>query len=310
MTPEERMASLSKLPFEEIGTPAEGARGFWAQTRLILKNRGMLGLFVKRDLKSRYKDSALGFAWTLVKPLTQIMIYYLVIGQFLGAERGIPQFAIYIFTGLTAYGLFSEIVMGGTASILGNAGLVKKVYLPRELFPLAAVGGALFNFLIQLGILLIATLLVGAFPISPGMAYFLPSLIVLLLYSTALALLLSALNVYLRDVQYLVEVIIMVMMWASPILYSWKMVADKLVNHQWIVDIYTNNPITLAVLGFQRSFWMAGKPVPGVPAADQLAQYPADLALRLMIAGVIGCVCVYLAQRVFARLQGNFAQML
>ncbi|WP_030149000.1 ABC transporter permease [Mycetocola saprophilus] len=308
MNPQERMAALERLPFENIGSSERGAHRFWAQVRLILKNRAMLLLFVKRDLKSRYKDSALGFFWTLVRPITQLLIYYVVLGKFLGAERGIPEFAIYIFSGLTIYGLFSEMVMGGTASVIANAGLVKKVYLPRELFPLATIGSALFNFAIQLVILLVATLAMGSFPWTPNMVYAIPSLLVILLYGTALALLLSAVNVYLRDVQYLVEVVLMVLMWASPILYAWKYVRNVL-GDGILLSIYNSNPVTMAVLGFQRAFWTAGDPTNTSDPAMHAA-YPENLMMNLWIAALIGAVGVFLAQRLFARLQGNFAQML
>ncbi len=260
----------------------------------------MLSLLVRRDLKSRYKDSTLGFVWTLVRPLTQLLIYYVVIGKFLGAERGIPEFAIYVFTGLTAYGLLSEIIGGSTASIVGNAGLIKKIYLPREVFPLATVGSAMFNFIIQIAIILIATAMLGSFPATIDLVYFLPSVLVLLVFGTAFGLLLAAVNVFLRDVQYLVEVILLLLLWASPIVYSWSMVRDIL-GHGLLLDLYTNNPITLSVLGFQKSLWMGGQGI---------ADYPADLMLRLGIAFFIGLILLGLFQRVFAKLQGNFAQAL
>ena len=298
MTAQERFDVLARQPMVVVGSSDN--RSTINSLREIAKHREMLMLLVRRDLKSRYKDSTLGFVWTLIRPLTQLLIYYVVIGKFLSAERGIPDFAIYVFTGLTAYGLFSEIVSGGTASIVGNAGLIKKIYLPREVFPLATVGSALFNFAIQLGLLLLATLLLGAFPISANLVYFVPGLLVLLIYGTALGLLLSAVNVYLRDIQYLVEVLMLLLLWASPIVYSWSMVKDVL-GEGWLLEIYTNNPITLGVLAFQRSLWMAGA---------ETAEYPADLMLRLGIAGVIGIVLLLGAQRVFTKLQGNFAQAL
>jgi ABC-2 type transport system permease protein len=261
MTAQERFDLLASQPMEVVGSSDN--RSALNSLRQIARHREMLMLLIRRDLKSRYKDSTLGFMWTLVRPLTQLLIYYVVIGKFLSAERGIPDFAIYVFTGLTAYGLFSEIVSGGTASIVGNAGLIKKIYLPREVFPLATVGSALFNFGIQLAILLLATLALGAFPISPELVYFVPGLFVLLIYGTAFGLLLSAVNVYLRDMQYLVEVMMLLLLWASPIVYAWSMVKD-----------------------------VVGE------------------GLRLLVAGLIGIVLLVGAQRVFTRLQGNFAQAL
>jgi ABC-2 type transport system permease protein len=295
-----RYTALERQPFVST-VSMRSLRGVYASLREIVRHREMLGLLVRRDVRSRYKDSALGMVWSLARPLVQLLIFYVVIGQFLGAERGIPQFAIYIFAGLTAYGLFAEIVSGGTNSILTNGGIVKKVWLPREVFPLASVGSALFNFSMQLLILVAATIVLGSFPWALELAYFIPGLLVLLTWGLALALLLSAVNVYLRDVGYLVEVMTMLLMWASPIVYSWQMVRD-IVGPGMLLELYTNNPITLAVLSFQRAFWVAG--------AESGAAFPTDLELRLVIAISLGTLAVFLAQRVFARLQGNFAQEL
>lgn len=259
----------------------------------------MLGLLVRRDLKARYKDSALGFFWSTARPLIQLAIYFVVMGQFLGAAQSIPDFAVYVFTGLSAIGLFTEILTGATSSILSNGGLVKKVYLPREIFPLSSVGSALFNFGIQLVILVGATFLVGKPPFHLEFLYFIPSLLVLVVYGTALGLLLSAVNVYLRDTQYLVEVVTMLLFWASPVVYSWEMVR-KLIVSPILLEVYTNNPLTLAVLGFQRAFWVAG----------EAHEWPGQMMLRLGVALVIGLVMLVFCHRAFVRLQGNFAQEL
>ncbi|WP_353828597.1 ABC transporter permease [Agromyces sp. SYSU T0242] len=299
MTADERFARLATEPMVPVGRGA-GVAGTLRSFRTIFEHREMLGLLVRRDLKARYKDSALGVVWALVRPLTQLLIYYIVIGRFLGAERGIPEFAIYVFTGLTAYGLFAEIVNGGTSSIVGNSGLIKKIYLPREIFPLASVGSALFNFSLQLVILIAATILLGSPPLTADLVYFIPAVLALVVFGTAFGILLSATNVYLRDLQYLVEVVMMILLWASPVVYSWGMARDAL-GPGLALDVYTNNPITLAVLGFQRAFWVAGA---------ETAAYPADLMARLWIAVAVGIVLLAIFQRVFARLQGNFAQAL
>lgn len=294
-----RFESLEQVPLTRLNGGQQSFGGGWAAVKDVFRNSEMLDLIVRRDLKARYKDSSLGFLWTLIRPIVSLLIYYVVVGHFLGAARGIPDFAIYIYAGLTVFTLFSEIVLGGAASIVANAGLVKKIYLPREIFPLASVGSALFNFGIQLVILIIATLVFGAFPWHAEVLYAIPSVMIIVLYGTALALLLSAGNVYFRDIQYLIEVVTMLLMWASPIVYSWTMVEDT-VSSQWIVDVYTNNPITLAVLGFQQAFWVAGGP--------EFA--PEQLLLRMAIAILVGLVLVVGAHAVFRRLQGDFAQAL
>lgn len=297
---EQRYASLERQPFVSTAS-SSSLRGALRSLVEIVRHREMLGLLVRRDIRSRYKDSALGLVWSLVRPLVQLLIYYIVIGKFLQAERGIPDFAIYIFTGLIAYGLFAEIVSNGTSSILGNAGIVKKVWLPREVFPLATVGSAIFNFCMQFLILIGATIVIGSIPWGIQLIYVVPGLLVLLTWGLALALLLSAINVYLRDIGYLVEVMTLLLMWASPIVYSWEMVRD-IVGPGLLLELYTNNPITLGVLAFQKAFWLAG--------AESGAAFPTDLELRLVIAIALGTIAVFLAQRVFARLQGNFAQEL
>lgn len=272
------------------------------KVREIFQRRELLQLLVRRDLQSRYRDSFLGFLWTVIRPIILFLMYFIVLGKFLRASEGVPDFAVYLFAGLTLYGFFNEMVVSATGSILANSGLVKKIYLPREIFPLASIGGAGFMFLVQCVVLLAAALVFRALPTDlTQMLWFFPSVALILIYGLALGLLLSAVNVYLRDVQYLLDVVVMLAMWASPIVYTWGMVKRAFESFSlpsWVFEIYQNNPITLGVLGFHRAFWGAGT------AAD----YPADLGLRILIAFLIGVVLVFIAHRVFTRLQGNFAQ--
>lgn len=306
----DRADRLRALPLTTHAKPKNPVTGFFASVRELLDHRELLGLLVRRELVGRYKDSALGFLWSLIRPLTQLLIYYLVMGQFLGAAKSIPVFAIYIFAGLTLWGLFSETLMTMTGSIVGNAGLVKKVYLPREIFPIATIGSSLFNFLMQLLILLIAAWVLGTLSFGWHLLYGIAGVVLILLYAVGLGLILAATNVYFRDVQYLVEVLMMLLMWFSPIVYSWVMVRGALegLGAGWLTEIYVNNPITLSVMSFQAAFW--------APGADIAANFPGGvyfpegLATRMLIAGVIGVIFVWVGQRVFARLQGNFAQEL
>lgn len=293
-----RKARLQEMPWLDVSTRRNIVGGTVASLREVWTHRELLGMLTRRELKARYKDSALGFLWSLARPLTQLLIYYVVVGKFLGAARSIDNFAIYIFAGLTVYTLFSEIVATGTGAILANAGLVKKVYLPREIFPLATIGSSLFNFLIQLVILLVVSIPAGTLSFGPQMLYGAGALALVLLYAGSLAIMLSAFNVYLRDVAYLVEVVLLLLMWASPIVYSWQFV--KAAISPWALEIYINNPVTLAVLGFQEAFWTEAS---GGTSPDHLA-------LRMLIAGVVGVIFLILSQRAFSRLQGNFAQEL
>jgi ABC-2 type transport system permease protein len=296
---EARSARLAQEPWEDSAPTGTLVQGSGRSLRRILAQRELLGLLVRRELKARYKDSTLGFFWSLLRPLSVLLVYYVAIGKILEAERAIPDFAIYIFTGLTAWQLFLEIVNGSTGSIVGNAGLVKKVYLPREVFPLSTVGSALFNFGTQMVILVAAMIVLGRVPTGTRLLYLPLSLAVLLVVATAVGLFLAAINVYLRDVQYLVEIGTNILFWASPVVYSWRLVSDAL-NGSWVENLYLSNPVTLAVLGMQRAFWVAGT---GEPVPDGLAG-------RLLVCLGVGLVLLWLSQRLFNRLEGNFAQEL
>jgi ABC-2 type transport system permease protein len=313
-----RADRLAALPFEKSVSSDRGVFSVFARSvRDLVGRRELLGLLVRRELKSRYKDSSLGFLWSLIRPLTLLLIYYVAIGQFLGAARSIADFAIFVYAGLTLWGLYSDIITSGTKSIVGNAGLIKKVYLPREIFPLAAVGSSIFNFAIQFLVLIAATLVLGQFPLSWNLLYIPVATVIVLVWGLALAILLSALNVFLRDIEYLVEVGILIFFWASPIVYSWSLVVKSGVDSglAWLPAVYISNPVSIAIMAFQRGIWAAGsqdRPGPadenGLPTTLFAQPWPADMDLRLLIMFVVGLLFLWFAQRVFSRLQGNFAQ--
>lgn len=264
----------------------------------VWNHRNLLMLLIRRELKAKYKDSFLGFTWTLIRPLVQLFIYYFAIGKILGAERGIPDFGIYVFAGLTAWALFNEIVAMGTQSIVSNGGIIKKVYLPREIFPLASAGAAFVNFCAQMLVLIIGALVIRGISLTSFILYVPLASLVLFVWGVALALWLSAVNVSMRDTQYLVEVGLLIGMWLSPIVYSYEMVAN--VASETIVLIYSWNPITIAVSAFQAGTWKAGM--------DNGAQLPPDLLTRNFTVLAVGIVLCILAQRYFAHAQRNFAQ--
>jgi ABC-2 type transport system permease protein len=296
----ERDALLAEMPLLEASPPTTFFRGTGRSLREIWNYRELLGMLFRRELKVRYKDSVLGFFWTLLRPLAQLLVYSIAIGKFLGASRAISDYPVYVFAGLTIWQLISEIIAGGTGSLLANGGLIKKVYLPREVFPLGVVASSLFNFVTQVLILTAATFAFGK-PLHPGnLGYAALSLGIVVIWATALAFVLGAINVYLRDVQFLVEIGLMWGLWTAPVVYPLKQVSTVLAAHEWVKTIYLANPITQAVLGFQRAFWTSGGSADTVP----------NLAEKMGITIGVGLVLLWLAQRVFARLQSNFAQEL
>jgi len=298
-----RSTRLAELPLVPAGPRSGFISGTLGSAKGVWEYRELLGLLVRRELKSRYKDSVLGFLWSLVRPLALLVVYVVAIGQFLGAARGvgaIPEFAIYVYSGLTVWQLFSEIVGAGTGSIVNNGGLVKKIYLPREVFPLAVIGSALFNFIIQLVILFGATIISGSTP-SPGrLVWAVAGTGLVLVWAAAFAFALSAINVYLRDVAYIVEIILMFGFWLSPVVYQWSQVKDS-IGSGYLETLFLANPVTLSVLSFHRAFWVAGSDPIKFPQ-------PVDLGEHMLVSFLVGCAVLWLCQRLFARLQSNFAQ--
>jgi ABC-2 type transport system permease protein len=294
----ERTDQLALEPLRVAGPRPGFFRGTWQSIVDVHAHRELLGLLVRREIKARYKDSTLGFFWSLARPVAMLLVYWIALGKFLGAERSIPEFAIFVFTGLTAWQFYADIVTQGTGSIVANSGLIKKVYVPREVFPFSVVGSAAFNFSIQVLILTAFTAVRGQFPTGTRWLYAVLGLAVLVTFGTALALLLAALNVYLRDIQYLIEIAIMILFWASPVVYSWALVSGEL--SPALQQLYLANPMTLVVIAFQQTFWVAGD---GQPV-------PPDLVEHLTVALLVSIVLLWVCQRVFARLQSNFAQEL
>lgn len=285
----------------QVGRTSRWIQGPGDTVREVWRHRELLGLLVRRELKTRYKDSALGFLWTLIRPLTLFAVYYLAIGRFLGAERSIPEFALFVFAGLTFWFLFTEIVMSATSSVVGNAGLVRKVYFPRELFPLSGVGVALVNFAVQLAILVTVSLALGfGLDLAAIATYLVPAVAATLMLATGIGLIAAALNVYLRDVQYLVEVVFLIGFWLAPIVYSWQLVQSALGPDSGLADAYLANPLAILALSYQRALW---------PGGSQAA-FPPDLGLRLAAVVAASVLVLWVGERVFTRLSGNFAQEL
>jgi ABC-2 type transport system permease protein len=292
-----------------VNAPQPFLRGFVPAVREVITYRELLTNLVRKELKVKYKDSALGFLWSLIRPMCLLAVYYVVIGKFLGA--GIPSFAIYLFSGLVAWDLFTAVLGGSTGAIVGNAGLVKKVYFPREILVLAVVGAALVHFALQLVVLFAAMLLLRFDFFGPNLLLLPVAFVVLTTFMTAVGLFLAAANVSFRDVQHLLEVFLLFWFWMTPIVYPINQALTKLHEHAVLgvslATVYMLNPMANVVVAFQRAIYKH------VTVNGQPVLYQADYATYLARLGavfVFSLVLLWLAQRIFARAQGNFAQEL
>jgi len=276
-------------------------RGFWSAVADVWRSRLLLRSLIRKELSIRYRGSVLGILWTMIKPLVQLGVYGLVLGVFLGFGAEIPDFGFFMFCGLMIFGLFSEAVVAGTTSVLWNASLVKKVSLRRELLPLSTTGVALVNFFFQGVVLVAAFAVTGHWPRLQDLPFIVPALLIVVLLGLAGGMLLGALNVYVRDVQFIVDVGLLLLFWLTPILYGWWVVRDTLAARglpDWVFDVYMANPLAAAAVAFQQGAW------PGTPPQEY---FDSVFAARLWGTVAVCAVLVWLAQRIFNRLQENFA---
>ena len=292
-----------------VNAPQPFFRGFGNAVREVIQYRELLGTLVRKELKVKYKDSTLGFLWSLVRPMCLLAVYYVVIGKFLGS--GIPSFAIYLFSGLVAWDLFGSVLGGSTGAVVGNAGLVKKVYFPREILVLAVVGAAVVHFALQLVVLFVAMVVLQFDFFGPNLLLLPLAFVALTLFMTAVGLLLAAANVYFRDVEHLLEVFLLFWFWMTPIVYPINLALSKLAPRNILgigMDtLYMLNPMANIVINFQRAIYKHVS-VDGAPVLFQ-AGYRIYLT-RLAVLSLFSLALLWFAQRVFARAQGNFAQEL
>jgi ABC-2 type transport system permease protein len=299
-----RIAAIERLPMERINAPQPLWRGFGQAVREVWDYRELLLNLVRKELKTKYKDSVLGFFWSLLRPMFLLAVYYVAIGKFLGTPFRL--FPIFLFSGLVAWTLFTDVLGGCTGSVVGNAGLIKKVYFPRELLPLSVVGAAMVNFAMQMVVLVAAVLAFGG-SLHGQRPWLLPlALLALVLFMTACGLALAAANVYFRDVQHLIDIVLLLWFWLTPIVYGVGGVLRRMdaSGLHWLAQLYLANPMANVVIGFQQA--MYGSYHDGTTQQT----FQGDIVSRLLVVAAASAVLLWLAQRYFARAQGNFAQEL
>jgi ABC-2 type transport system permease protein len=281
----------------------------------VWRYRELLGNLVRKELKVKYKNSALGFLWSLLNPILYLIVFWVVFDVVLGS--GIPDFPVFLLAGLLPWNLFSTSLGSATSSIVENASLVNKVRFPREILALAGIGAALVHFCLQAVVLGGA---LGVFGFAPAWEY-LPvvalALVVLLVLGAGLGIALAAINVYLRDTQHLLELVLLAWFWITPIVYQYQLLADKLAEKSALLLI---NPMLPIVLVFQRGIWNHTDTGPTSggrigAATESNGVLPPDATLwwylrNVVIIGVVAVGLLVGALWLFGRLEDNFAEEL
>ena len=265
----------------------------------LYEYRELLGTLAWKNITLRYKQAYLGIAWAVIKPVTLMLIFTLV-KSFVGIDSGSIPYPILTFAALLPWIFFQESASEGVNSVVGNTALIKKIYFPREIFPITSVTTKL----LELGI---NFLILAAMMVWYGMAPSLHALWVplIILYTVLAALTIAfvgaALNVYYRDVGQALPVLLSLLMYASPVIYPLQVVKDKLLVQQaageWsslLYTAYTLNPLAGIIDAFQ-SVVLRGTP------PDLAAMAPGAVAIAVLLP---------LSYAFFKRAESHFADVI
>jgi ABC-2 type transport system permease protein len=291
-----RAAALADVPLTSPA-PQGGFRG-------IFQHRYLLRLLVKREVTARYTGSFLGMVWSYINPLTQFLMYLFIFSLLMGRGDNIQNFAVHVFAALMVVTLFTETVAAGTRSIVRNSSLLQKSAMPREMFPFASLLVSIYHLWPEFVILGVALFVVGFSPDLTALAAGLLGYALIIIFALALALALSVSQVFLRDTGQVVMVVNNFIRFGVPMMYPYSLVAERFHGH---TDLYLANPIAVAVLLVQRCFW--------VPTTDGVEEtiavhMPDHLFERGFIALVVGIVLLFVAQKIFTRLENKIPERL
>lgn len=277
--------------------------------RGVFQRRYLLRLLLRKELQVRYQGSFVGLAWSYVKPLVRFFMYFFVMGILIGLDR-FEDFALHIFTGMVVLHLFTETLNAGTRSIVRNRSLITKIALPRETFPVASLLVSGYHVVPQMVVLIVMALVYGYQFDAVGLAAGVLGFTVMAVYALSVALIFGALNVFYRDIQNLVDTISIFITWSVPMIYPLNRIYNATnvgAMPEWGVEVYLANPLTNAVLLFQRCWWI---PAAEDPVEANQSEMPSHLFERGFVCLGVGLVLLYFAQRLFSRLEGRFAERL
>jgi len=256
------------------------------QIKEIFMYADMVKSLVKRDLRGKYKGSVLGFLWTFINPLCQIIVYIIVFS--LIVRTSLDKFYVYVITGMIPWFFFDSSLRQGAGCVRYQGDMVKKIYFPREVLPLACVTSNFVNMLFCF-VIVFAVLIVSGTGISISALFFLPVvMIVEYILALGFALTVSAITVYFKDLEHIVTVILMAWIYMTPILYAMDAVPAKIA---WIFQL---NPMTHVIEAYHSVLYW--KRIPG--------------GAGFWYSVAFAAVALIVGELVFSRSSDNFAEEL
>lgn len=255
------------------------------QLQELYSYREMMYNLVRKDLRTRYKGSFLGFLWTFINPLLQLIIYTIVFSTIMRVN--VDKFYIYLFVALIPWIFFTTSIQGGATSIISSKDLIKKVYFPRLIIPISVVNAAFMNLIFSMVVVFVA-IIVSGIGLS-GYVILLPIIMFLeYLLALGLAFIFAALNVYFRDLEHILGIVIMGWFYLTPIVYTIDMVPDQ------FIKLFGLNPMTHIVAAYRDILYY-----------KQMPQFSSLIGIFMWSIGFI--IGGYL---LFEKLQKNFVEEL
>jgi ABC-2 type transport system permease protein len=274
----------------------------------VFRRKYLLRLLVRSTVQARYQGTFLGWFWSYLQPAVRFCMYYFVFQILIG--RGGPQlypFAIHLVAGMVIVHFFTETFNGGTRSLVSNRGLIVKLPMPRELFPVSTMLVAFWHTVPMVVILLGACLVLGWVPDPVGVVAALLAFLIIAVLGLALALMFSVANVFFRDFSKVTQTLTQFTTFSVPMIYPFSLVEQRFDKIPWIADVYLLNPVAEAVLLLQRCFWI---PLTRDPEAAKVDHLPPDLFQRGLVMLGVSVVLLALAQVWFSKLDRRVPERL
>ena len=222
----------------------------FSDLRQIIEYHELLRTLVSKDTSSRYKGSVLGFFWNFAIPLLQLLVYWILFGLIIKVNRPASQtypFAVFLFAGLLPWNFLANSLLGGAMSVVGNANLVKKIYFPLQVLPLTVVLSQFISLLLGMIVLAVVIIVFGV-----GLSFYLLLLPIVfavqVIFLSGLAWLFACTNVFYRDVEHILGIVVMAWMYVTPILYPITILQGK---PEWAGMIMHLNPMTGIITAYQ-----------------------------------------------------------
>ena len=249
--------------------------------------RELLKTSVKKDIGGKYKHSFLGVLWSFINPLLQILVYALIFPLVMKTGGSYKDYTVFMVCGLIPWAYFTTVINRASFIMIENGNILKKVYFPRSILPLSLVTSETINFLVSC-IIILAFIVIKGFGISKFILFFPLVLLIQYVLLLGIALIFSAVTVYMRDIQHFIGVVLQLLFYATPIVYSIDTIPE---NFRWILKW---NPMTYIIEGYRAIFYNQTMP---------------DLK-SLGVLGIISIIILIVGYLLFNKLQKRFAEEL